>query len=140
MDEKLVSEMPLVGPVAGKLENNGILVRSPGAVRNNGGAGGVMLMGLGVPLPPPTAEGLLPQPNPICVPISRANVLVAATTRASISTSGVLRSSLVNRSSILGSVAGISSMITALLRSSETTSPRAERNFLTIGITSREWA
>ena len=36
---------------------------------------------------PPIAAGLLPQAKPSCVPMSRAKLRVAATTRASISTS-----------------------------------------------------
>ena len=61
-----------------------------------------MSIGLGL-VAPPTALLPLPKLTPNWVPMSRAKVLVEATTRASISTSGVLRSSILISSSTLGS-------------------------------------
>src|SRR5437588_1056174 len=151
----LNSERPLVGPVAPRFENNGIeaLVTgvgcpgvmtgafTPGLVKYGGGKTYPGCSGLFPMAGAPLAEKtLLPHPNPTWVPISRAKLRVAATTRASISTSGVLRSSLPRSSSIFGITLGMSSIINALVRSSETTSPRDDRNFLMVGTTSLEWA
>src|SRR6266550_7216128 len=85
----LTKLIPLFGLVTGRLENRGIWVADPVPV--------TMYMGFGVfptitgelptLLAPPTALGPLPHPKPNWVPISRAKLRVAATTRASISTS-----------------------------------------------------
>src|SRR5713101_6673153 len=66
------------------------------------------------PCTPPTALGPLPQPKPSCTPMSRAKLRVAATTRASISTSCVLRSICWMMRSICGRTAGMSETISEL--------------------------
>ena len=138
---------PLVGPTAPRFENSGIFTPWPavGALLpiigySAPGVPNALIGEVPAALAPPTAEPALPNPNPSCVPMSRAKLRVAATTRASISTSCVLRSSCVSRRSIGGIVEGMSLMITAFVRSSATTSPRELRNFLSIGITSFECA
>ena len=68
----VVNWMPLVGPVAGRLENSGMDLSSPGAVMNRG-TSPVMSIGLG-PVAPPTALLPLPKLAPSWVPMSRANV------------------------------------------------------------------
>src|SRR5437667_5317242 len=90
---------PVGGVVAGRLEDNGI--ESP--IVMYFGARPPTLIGDAPALEaPPIALGELPHPNPSCVPMSRAKLRVAATTRASISTSCVLRSSCVSRRSTAG--------------------------------------
>ena len=138
--------IPLVGLVTGRFENNGIWLMLVGE-----GAVFPIIVYSGLPpnvpigevptLPaPPTVVVPLPHPKPNWVPMSRAKLRVAATTRASISTSCVLRSSCASRRSTPGNTTGISSMISALVRSSAITSPRWVRNFLMIGTTSLECA
>ena len=74
-----------------------------------------------------------------CVPISRAKMRFAATTRASISTCCDLRSSWRRRLSITGKVPGMSRMIKVLERSSAMMSPREERNFFSVMAISWPW-
>ena len=96
------NERPLVGLVTPRFENSGIWLIAPPT-----GAVVPRMVYRGLPpntpigevptLPaPPTVLVVLPQPKPSCVPISRVKVRVAATTRASISTCGVLRSNSFN--------------------------------------------
>src|SRR5208337_1429339 len=77
----LTNEKPLVGPVAGKFENSGICPAAPADWMYNG-CNPFSVIGEDPTDPaPPAAVGPLPQPKPNCVPMSRAKLRVAATTR-----------------------------------------------------------
>src|SRR5205807_10398529 len=66
----LTSCRPLVGPVAPRFENNGIGVPpEPPPLMMYDGVRPLTAVGvLRTPCAPPTADGPLPQPNPICTP------------------------------------------------------------------------
>src|SRR5882757_1623998 len=70
----LTSCRPLVGPVAPRFENNGIVVppEPPPLTMYDGVTPPTAVGVLPTPCAPPTADGPLPQPNPICTPMSRA--------------------------------------------------------------------
>src|SRR2546427_11084306 len=78
---------PLVGPVAARLENNGICTPLPGAGAEvpliGYSAPGVLKTEVGdapTALAPPRWLAWLPKPKPSWVPMSRAKLRVAATT------------------------------------------------------------
>src|SRR6266849_2768668 len=113
---KLMNWSALVGPVAPRFENSGIVPGTVALWMYNGVSPETTLGVFPTAWSPPIAECPLPQPKPSCVPMSRAKLRVAATTRASISTSCVLRSSCVSRRSTAGITEGISSMMSAFVR------------------------
>src|SRR5438270_8180748 len=107
----------------------------------NGGAGNRPEFGDGItlligPPCPVTVVALFVQPNASWVPISRAKFLVAATTRASISTSGVLVSSCLISRSTFGITPGISLMMSELVRLSAITVPLEDKKLFNVGTTS----